>query len=273
MAALDGRSMSYAARLDFPTTSNASKYEALLLGLRKAKALGAKCVIVKSDSSLMAGHFDKTFATRDPEMARYLAAVRTMAKNFLGITVQPIPRGANEKADRLVKMVSSGNQPPPEVFYEVLNAPSVIPEAQGVSPETQGAGPKTSRAAVEARGAPHLVMIINEADWRDKITSYLTGEEPEDSAKGKRLRHQARNYSIVDDKLYKGGVCTPLLTMHIIARRARPPEEDPQGSLKSSSDPLEPRREGLPSRFSLANDAARLPEPHTTLPMLLMGQP
>ena len=66
LVAPDGRSLSYAARLDFPTTNNASEYEALLLGLRKAKTLGAKRMIVKSDSRLMAGHFDKTFTTRDP---------------------------------------------------------------------------------------------------------------------------------------------------------------------------------------------------------------
>lgn len=47
----DGQSMLHAARLDFPTTNNASEYEALLLGLHKAKALGAKRKIVKSDSA------------------------------------------------------------------------------------------------------------------------------------------------------------------------------------------------------------------------------
>lgn len=50
-------------------TNNASEYEALLLGLRKVKALGAKRIIIKSDSHLMAGHFDKSFTTRDPDMA------------------------------------------------------------------------------------------------------------------------------------------------------------------------------------------------------------
>ena len=59
----------------------------MLLGLRKAKALRAKSVIVKSDSRLMVGHFDKSFITRDPEMARYLAAARAAAKHFLSITV------------------------------------------------------------------------------------------------------------------------------------------------------------------------------------------
>ena len=117
IVAPDGRSVSHAARLDFPTTNNASEYEALLLGLRKAKALGAKRVIIKSDSRLVAGHFDRSFVARGTEMASYLAALRTASLDFLGITVQPIPRADNEEADRLAKMASSGENPPPGVFY------------------------------------------------------------------------------------------------------------------------------------------------------------
>lgn len=72
-----------------PPTNNATEYEALLLGLRKAKGLGARRITVKSDSRLMAGHFDKSFIARDPEMARYLTAVRTAAKHFLGAPSKP----------------------------------------------------------------------------------------------------------------------------------------------------------------------------------------
>lgn len=128
----DGQSMSHATRFDFATTNNASEYEALLLGLRKAKALRAKCIVVKSDSCLMAGHFNKSFTARDPEMAKYPTAVRVAARHFRSITVQTIPRGSNEAADRLTKLSNSDERPPLEVFYEILWVPSVAPEAQGV---------------------------------------------------------------------------------------------------------------------------------------------
>lgn len=84
--------MSHATRLNFPTTNNASEYEALLLGLCKAKTLEAKRIIIKSNSHLVEGHFDKYFMARDPKVAKYLAAVRGAAKHFLGITIQTIPR-------------------------------------------------------------------------------------------------------------------------------------------------------------------------------------
>ena len=60
----DGRTVSHSTRLDFPTTNNALEYEALLLVLRKAKALGAKRILIKSDSRLVVGHFDRSFMAR-----------------------------------------------------------------------------------------------------------------------------------------------------------------------------------------------------------------
>lgn len=86
----------------------------------------------------MAGHFDKSFMTRDPEMARYLTMARAVAKHFLNITVQTIPRDNNEAADRLAKMASSDECPPPKVFYEVLRAPLVTPEDKGLRPKHKG---------------------------------------------------------------------------------------------------------------------------------------
>ena len=42
--------LKYAVRLQFPATNNKAEYEALLIGLSLAKALGAKSLIVQADS-------------------------------------------------------------------------------------------------------------------------------------------------------------------------------------------------------------------------------
>jgi ribonuclease HI len=42
----------YAARLDFSCTNNIVEYEALLLGLRKLKAMGIRRAVLKTDSRL-----------------------------------------------------------------------------------------------------------------------------------------------------------------------------------------------------------------------------
>jgi hypothetical protein len=45
-----GIKMKYAARLEFQRTNNIAEYEAVLLGLRKAKAMGIQRLVIKTDS-------------------------------------------------------------------------------------------------------------------------------------------------------------------------------------------------------------------------------
>jgi hypothetical protein len=49
----------YATRLDFSCTNNIAEYEALLLGLRKLKAMGIRRAVLKTDSQVISGHIDK----------------------------------------------------------------------------------------------------------------------------------------------------------------------------------------------------------------------
>jgi hypothetical protein len=49
----------YAAKLDFSCTNNIAEYEALLLGLRKLRAMGIRRAILKTDSQVISGHVDK----------------------------------------------------------------------------------------------------------------------------------------------------------------------------------------------------------------------
>jgi ribonuclease HI len=49
----------YAARLEFNYINNIAEYEALLLGLRKLKAMGIRRTILKTDSQVISGHVDK----------------------------------------------------------------------------------------------------------------------------------------------------------------------------------------------------------------------
>ena len=58
-----GVKLRYAACLEFsdpnPCTSNTTEYEALLLGLRKMKALGHPNFVIKSDSKVITDHVEK----------------------------------------------------------------------------------------------------------------------------------------------------------------------------------------------------------------------
>lgn len=71
-----GLKLRYAARLDnLGHTNNTVEYEGLLLGLRKAKALGTRRVIINTNFGLKARHNDKTYKARKLELAEYLIAV------------------------------------------------------------------------------------------------------------------------------------------------------------------------------------------------------
>jgi hypothetical protein len=65
----------YAVKLDFSCTNNIAEYEALLLGLRKLRAMGIRRAILKTDSQVIAGHVDKSSKARDPKLERYLDTV------------------------------------------------------------------------------------------------------------------------------------------------------------------------------------------------------
>jgi ribonuclease HI len=65
----------YAIKLDFSCTNNIAEYEALLLGLRKLKAMGIRRTILKTDSQVISGHVDKSNKARDPKLEKYLDAV------------------------------------------------------------------------------------------------------------------------------------------------------------------------------------------------------
>nr|AAO19368.1 putative polyprotein [Oryza sativa Japonica Group] len=115
----------YAARLQFDTTNNAAEYEAIILGLRKAKALGIRRLLIRTDSKLVVGHVDKSFEAKEEGMKRYLDAVRSIEKCFSGITVEHLPRGQNEEANALAKSAACGGPHSPGILFEVLYAPSV----------------------------------------------------------------------------------------------------------------------------------------------------
>jgi ribonuclease HI len=80
----------YAARLEFNYTNNIAEYKALLLGLRKLKAMGIRRAFLKSDSQVITGHIDKSSKVRDPKLEKYLDTVQRMEASFEGFSVKNI---------------------------------------------------------------------------------------------------------------------------------------------------------------------------------------
>jgi ribonuclease HI len=121
-----GHLVKYAVRLDFSgCTNNVAEYEGLLLSLRKARALGVRRLLVKSDSELVTGHVDKSYKAQHPELVKYLAAVKGMEKYFLGFLVSSFSRALNKEVDELSKAVAQQNPLPPDIFFETLKHGSI----------------------------------------------------------------------------------------------------------------------------------------------------
>jgi hypothetical protein len=112
-------------KLDFSCTNNIAEYEALLLGLRKLKAMGIRRAVLKTDSQVISGHVDKSCKARDPKLEKYLDTVRRLEASFEGFSVKNIPRGENEHADLLAKSAAQGLPLASEVFFETIKAPLV----------------------------------------------------------------------------------------------------------------------------------------------------
>jgi ribonuclease HI len=108
----------YTTRLSFALesdrcTNNIAEYEAVILGLCKLKALGVTTCIIKTDSKVVVGQIEKDYSAKDPTLLQYLAAVRSLEKQFKGFTLQHVDRARNEEANALAKAAARGKALPP----------------------------------------------------------------------------------------------------------------------------------------------------------------
>jgi ribonuclease HI len=124
----------YAARLIFAkeehSTNNTIEYEALLLALRKMKALGQQNFIIRTDSNVIQQHIAKESEAKNPVLMKYLEKVWEMGRNFKGYTVQHVPRDDNNEADRLAKVAAKNQEMPRDVFFEIIKEPSIKKKRQ-----------------------------------------------------------------------------------------------------------------------------------------------
>jgi ribonuclease HI len=134
----------YAARLSFALesdrcTNNIAEYEAVILGLRKLRALGITTCIIRTDYKVVAGQIEKDYAAKDPALMQYLAAIRSHERQFKGFTLQHVDHAKNEEADALAKAAARGEALPSDVFYHVIGTPAVrSPEGLQITNDTEG---------------------------------------------------------------------------------------------------------------------------------------
>jgi len=89
-------------------TNNVAEYRGLLLGLERARALGATEVDVINDSELIAHQVTGRYKVKHPDMKPLHAAALRALGGFERWSIRPVPRAQNADADALVNQALDG---------------------------------------------------------------------------------------------------------------------------------------------------------------------
>jgi ribonuclease HI len=83
-------------------TNNVAEYRALLLGIERARALGADQIELVGDSELVVKQVRGEYRVKDAALKKLHDRVRRELERFDGWSIRHVRREANEHADRLV---------------------------------------------------------------------------------------------------------------------------------------------------------------------------
>ncbi len=83
------------------TTNNQAEYKALISGLKKAISLGARNIMVNSDSELMVKQLQGLYRVKVAELKPLYSEVVQLAYSLDSFKIVSIPREQNQEADAL----------------------------------------------------------------------------------------------------------------------------------------------------------------------------
>ena len=97
----DGETVAEIAEGLGETTNNVAEYTAAILGLERAAELGARTVVLRSDSQLLVHQLNGRYRVKTEHLQPLYRRVRALAAGFDRVTFEHVPREANVEADRL----------------------------------------------------------------------------------------------------------------------------------------------------------------------------
>ena len=102
LSSADGTVVDEATELLGEATNNVAEYRALLLGLRRARELGATEVEVVNDSELVAKQLTGAYKVKHAAMRPLYLEAMTALREFEKWSIRSVPRAENAEADALV---------------------------------------------------------------------------------------------------------------------------------------------------------------------------
>ncbi len=82
-------------------TNNFAEYSALLGALERARQLGAKRLIVYSDSELLVRQMTGQYRVKNPDLKQLYDRAKSLEAQFDVVTIRHVPRAENRRADFL----------------------------------------------------------------------------------------------------------------------------------------------------------------------------
>ena len=153
------------------------------MGLRVGKALGAKYLLIHSNSKLVLGKITQEYEAKEKRMQKYLR----LTPKFDKVEFVQIPRSQNMIVDEIAKLALSKEGS----------------TSTGLKMEVQ------ERPSIEEV----LTFVIQStSSWMTPIISFLQdGHLPQDVEEAKKVRKRAARFTILNDTLYKRGFSMPYL--------------------------------------------------------------
>src|SRR5664279_4104722 len=201
----------YVLQINFPKASNNdAEYEALLHGMRMAKACGATQLMIYGDSNLVVQQTMKECDAISENMIAYRNMYNLLEGSFDGCKLCHVGRASNEEADKLANIGSTHAPIPPGVFLESIDQRS-IKVKKHVDSDTTATPPEATTTDSEAPATaddpiPEQVMLL-EPTWTQPFLSYMLRKElPKDKTEARQIVRCSKAYTIINGELYKRSI-------------------------------------------------------------------
>ncbi|XP_057808573.1 uncharacterized protein LOC131023048 [Salvia miltiorrhiza] len=100
----------FAIKFTCRMSNNEAEYEVVVRGARILSELKAECVIIRTDSQLVAQQLLGAYHVKDQRMKAYHCKINEIKQKFMGFKIEQISREENTKADLLARMASAVEQ-------------------------------------------------------------------------------------------------------------------------------------------------------------------
>jgi translation initiation factor 2 beta subunit (eIF-2beta)/eIF-5 len=193
--------------MSFPQASNnEAEYEALLHGMKMAKACEATRLKIFGDSNLIVQQVMNKCDAISDNMTAYRNLYYYLEGTFDACEVSHVSRASNEEVDNLANIGSQCLPVPQGVFWEEIIERS-IKSNKASTTEEQGQHQATGLGAGKASIVePEEVMMIEET-WIQPYLAYMINKTlPEDTVEAKRIIQRSKAFVVLQGKLYKKSI-------------------------------------------------------------------